>query len=165
MQCTEVQVKHRIFSCFFFSFYRPSPKTAIVFFLDAIISSPINYYFFIVSDFFISGFRHLMLRSSECLSIIWLLARFVLGGLHLTHSSFLPTALLKVSYHNLFALKSNFCFNVFYLRMNLCDHALPHQEVSATEAQGWLSADFLATATIDQLNKVCLEMRDWEIIN
>ena len=102
-----------------------------------------------------------MLRSSDCLSIIWLLARFVLGGLHLTHSSFLPTALLKVSYHNLFALKSNFFFNVFYLRMNLCDRALshpPHQEVSATEAQGWLSADFLATATIDQLNKVCLEI-------
>ena len=30
------------------------------------------------------------------------------------------------------------------------------QEVSATEAQGWLSTDFLATATIDQLDKVFL---------
>ena len=41
--CTEVQVKLRIFSCFFFSFYRPSPKTAIVFFrCNSIISRQLS---------------------------------------------------------------------------------------------------------------------------
>ena len=35
-------------------------------------------------------------------------------------------------------------------------HYVP-QEVSATEAQGWLSTDWLSTANIEQLNKVVFE--------